>query len=360
LPIVGLVPILGRLFTAPRRDNNQTDIVIAVTPRVLRAPAVTPRDEELRPSGTLSSPTIGTLEAMIQETDREDQLAAARRIPKNVQVQLPDATEQATYVPAPKALMSNPATDTSSNTNASNNTAANIAAAQTVPPAVTNISTAVGPSSTRVLSDALKTADNSTTTPQLIDVAVQPKQSATLPAPVSTLASALNAAIAPADDAPPLMVKTTEASVTNAGPNKNVELRLMPERAAMLVGERQRVALSVTTSEPLGTAVIKLHFDPRAIAVRGVSQGVLLAGQPANASPTLMQSIDPTGALLISVQTPAGTSLKTGMNIMLFIEVEALAVGESEIGFDKEVVRLDGSDGQAVPLLFVPGRIAVK
>jgi general secretion pathway protein D len=381
LPLVGLVPILGRLFTAPRRDNNQTDIVIAVTPRVLRAPAVTPRDEELRPSGTLSSPTIGTLEAMIQETDREDQLAAARRIPKNVQVQLPDATEQATYVPAPKALMSNPATDTSSNTNASNNTAANagnnaalnasnapasnIAAAQTlqanVQPAVTNISTAVGPSPTRVLSDALKTADKSTTnTPQLIDVAVQPKQSATLPSPVSALASALNAAIAPADDAPPLMVKTTEANATNAGPNKNVELRLMPERAAMLVGERQRVALSVTTSEPLGTAVVKLHFDPRVIAVRGVSQGFLLAGQPANASPTLMQSIDPTGALLISVQTPAGTSLKTGMNIMLFIEVEALAGGESEIGFDKEVVRLDGSDGQAVPLLFVPGRIAVK
>src|SRR6266478_2825999 len=50
-PILGLVPVLGRLFTAPTRDNRQVDIVIAVTPRVLRAPAVTPRDEEMRPSG---------------------------------------------------------------------------------------------------------------------------------------------------------------------------------------------------------------------------------------------------------------------------------------------------------------------
>jgi general secretion pathway protein D len=377
LPLLGLIPVLGRLFSTPRRDNLQTDIVIAVTPRVLRAPAVTPRDEELRPSGTLSSPTIGTLEAMIQETDREDQLAEARRIPKNVQVQLPDATEQASYVPAPKAMMSNSAETPAANTNAGNNNAlstgnsnasaannvaasnasntiaANATAQQPVPasmqPALTNISTAVGPSPTRVLSDALKAAGNSNTTPQPIDTAA------------TTKPAALSAPVAPADDVPPpSMVKTTEASVVKAGPGTSVELRLMPERATMLVGERQRVALSVATNEPLGTAVVKLHFDPRVIAVRGVSQGLLLSGASANAAPTLMQSIDPSGALLISVQTPTGTPLKTGMNIMLFVEVEAIAGGESEIVFDKDLARLETFDGRTMPLLFVPGRIAVK
>src|SRR5258705_7805419 len=91
LPILGLVPVLGRLFTAPTRDNRQVDIVIAVTPRVLRAPAVTPRDEEMRPSGTLQSPTTGSLEAMIREADHDDQIAAARRLPRSPVVQLPDA-----------------------------------------------------------------------------------------------------------------------------------------------------------------------------------------------------------------------------------------------------------------------------
>ena len=66
LPILGLIPVLGRLFTAPTRDDRRIDIVIAVTPRVLRAPAITPRDEEMRPSGTLQSPTTGTLEAMLR------------------------------------------------------------------------------------------------------------------------------------------------------------------------------------------------------------------------------------------------------------------------------------------------------
>ena len=65
--------------------------MISVTPRVLRAPAVTPRDEEMRPSGTLQSPTTGSLAEMIREADREDQIAAARALPRNVTLQLPDA-----------------------------------------------------------------------------------------------------------------------------------------------------------------------------------------------------------------------------------------------------------------------------
>ena len=45
LPVLGGLPFIGRLFTSPTRDNRTIDIVISVTPRVLRAPAVTPRDE---------------------------------------------------------------------------------------------------------------------------------------------------------------------------------------------------------------------------------------------------------------------------------------------------------------------------
>src|SRR5712691_6793174 len=101
LPILGLVPVLGRLFTSPTHDDRQVDIVIAVTPRVLRAPAVTPRDEENRLSGTLQSPTSGSIATLLSEAERDEQIAAARQLPKEVAVQLPDAPP--TYVPATKA-----------------------------------------------------------------------------------------------------------------------------------------------------------------------------------------------------------------------------------------------------------------
>ncbi|HSB27256.1 MAG TPA: secretin N-terminal domain-containing protein, partial [Pyrinomonadaceae bacterium] len=108
LPVLGGLPILGRLFTSPTRNNRQVDIVISVTPRVLRAPTVTPRDEEMRPSGTLQSPTTGSLAEMVREADREDQIAAARVIPRNVTVQLPDAPVEV----APKTAESMQATNT--------------------------------------------------------------------------------------------------------------------------------------------------------------------------------------------------------------------------------------------------------
>src|SRR5712691_7387202 len=102
LPILGLMPVLGRLFSAPTHHDRQVDIVIAVTPRVLRAPAVTPRDEENRQSGTLQAPTTGSIATLLQEAERDEQIAAARQIPKEVAVQLPDAPP--TYVPATKVV----------------------------------------------------------------------------------------------------------------------------------------------------------------------------------------------------------------------------------------------------------------
>ena len=43
LPVISGLPLVGRLFSSPTRDNRNVDIVIAVTPRVLRAPAITPK-----------------------------------------------------------------------------------------------------------------------------------------------------------------------------------------------------------------------------------------------------------------------------------------------------------------------------
>ncbi len=90
LPLLGLIPIIGRLFTAPVNDNRQVDIVIAVTPRVIRAPAIMPEDEIERPTGSLAVPTSNSLEAMIIDEEREEMLAIARKTPTNVEVQLPD------------------------------------------------------------------------------------------------------------------------------------------------------------------------------------------------------------------------------------------------------------------------------
>ncbi|MCS6874388.1 MAG: hypothetical protein N2Z23_03115 [Pyrinomonadaceae bacterium] len=90
IPLLGLIPVLGRLFTTPTKNDNQTDIVIAVTPRVLRAPVILPEDEVERPTGSISTPTNSSLEALLIEEEIEEQLANARKLGNTATVQLPD------------------------------------------------------------------------------------------------------------------------------------------------------------------------------------------------------------------------------------------------------------------------------
>ncbi|HYY57156.1 MAG TPA: secretin N-terminal domain-containing protein, partial [Pyrinomonadaceae bacterium] len=364
-PLLGLIPILGRLFSTPRRNNFQTDVVIAVTPRVLRAPAVTPRDEEQRPSGTLQTPTTGSLEALLQDADREEQqqavaaAAAARRvqtnaIPTNVVVQLPDA-ELPAYVPAPRALAgtgsnSSGAVAAGPNTAPANNAAMSSAAATTtpvpvnIPPATTTTTAAAsGPSAiaASISNTAAPTATDSAPAPVIqslalpgnVDVAeklramlAQPSASPTITPGGSTQIDTALAAL----DAPPQQPEKSAATATTATPPPTVvqpaesakteaagrttqattaivaaaaaELRLMSERQEMRVGEKQRLALLLMTNAPLGTALLALRFDPRTIALRGVTKGLTSVQ---GAVPSVMQSVDPNGMLLISVSPTA-------------------------------------------------------
>src|SRR5689334_13156649 len=168
------IPLIGRLFTSPTRDLRQVDIVISVTPRVLRAPNVTPRDEEMRPSGTLQSPTTGSLAEMIREADREDQIAAARAIPRNASIQLPDApVEVAKPVSATQASAQNNST---TNTPVTNTTAA-------VPntTAVVPNTTAAVPNTTAAVANTTAAVTN-TTPPPTPTMVAQQSQSASIPA----------------------------------------------------------------------------------------------------------------------------------------------------------------------------------
>ncbi|HEX8142914.1 MAG TPA: secretin N-terminal domain-containing protein [Pyrinomonadaceae bacterium] len=405
IPLLGLIPILGRLFSTPRRDAFQTDVVIAVTPRVLRAPAVTPRDEEQRPSGTLQTPTTGSLEALLEDANREEQqiaaTAAARRIPNNVVVQLPDA-EPPSYVPAPRALAGavSSAPTASPNTSAQGNegnatmarasgnaTPVNIpavASGQALPVA-TSLSNAVAPAASVNNNNAAAPAVQSLALPGSVDVAEKLRamlggQPTTSPnftggnVQVETALRALDApppppernavAATPTMTPPPAAASAQpsqegakiEAAVKTAAATPVAELRLMSERQEMRVGEKQRLALVLTTNASLGTALLAMRFDARSIAVRGIAKGPLGAQ---GTSPTVMHSIDPNGMLLISVSPSADAPLAQGSHVLLYLDIEALAAGESRILFDQGNMYINASDGRGVQLKVMPGRLMV-
>jgi len=293
LPLVGLIPILGRLFTAPRKDNTNSDIVITMTPRVLRAPEITPADLEPRDTGTMQTPQSPSLEALIRDADREDALARARQLPTNQTIQLPPPAEEVTFVPAPKAL--------------AQAALAGNAATQATPPPPQQAGAGA----------------------KAVDVGLK-----TAPAPAVPVAATANA---PAES--------------------NAELLLLPERQELKVGERRRVMLFIKTDAPLGLATATLRFDPKALAVRSVSQGGL-AGDKASA-PVVTQSVDAAGVLLVSIAPAAGAQPLTGEGLLLVIEVEGLVPGETGLQFDADKVHLVATDGRTVRARTTPGRFKV-
>jgi hypothetical protein len=165
-----------------------------------------------------------------------------------------------------------------------------------------------------------------------------------------TVSQALNVAVGE----PPRMLSSERIEKAVFG--SAAELRLIPERNEMRVGEKRRLALVLKTDAPLGLAVVTLRFDPHTVAIHNVATGNLFAGQ--QNAPTITQSVTG-GVLLVSIAPPTGAPM-TGAGVLVFVDIEALATGESAINFDKDNMHLIASDGRNITLQLVQSQIIVK
>lgn len=365
IPLLGLIPILGRLFSTPTRNDVNSDIVITVTPRVLRAPTVEPGDIDQRPSGTLQAPVTESLEALLVQADREDQLAAARQLPKDVALQVPtpaatalpvgvnaaapnavEPTDAQAYAPAPKALMNLTADANAHHAAAGTGAMAFNAdtnkqgeAIKLPAPAVSSASVALVPVSNS--GAAVTPAPAATTNPTTKTDAATPSTNA------PTNATPPSASVAEPSSAP-------IATMTEGG----TQLYLLSGQKEMRVGEKQRLMLLVKTTTPLGLAAATLRFDPRVVAVRGVTHGSLF-GEAKEGLPSITPSIDARGSLLALI-APAASAPINGMGVLLFVEIEALATGESDVTLDGAGVHLMSVSGQNVATQLAHTRLTVK
>ena len=310
LPLLGLLPIIGRLFTSPTRDNRQIDIVIAITPRVIRAPSVLPEDEVERPTGSQATPTNSSLEAMIIQDEIDDQIAAARRNPTNTAVQLPDQ-------PASPEYVRTGSTDTNAATNANNTTA--------------STSTPAGP----LVNDppVLKPID---TTMKTLDITRTSDTSIKRPAPESTVQ------ISPTEQPKATLQPADDAAVAKSNAPK-ASFRFGSEIPTMKAGEKAKLAVYVDGSVPFRSAVIGLRFDNAQVAVRSVQFGDLFGSKAANT--TAMPFLNQNGKMFVSLLSP-DESTSSGSGVLAYIEIEALMDGKPSITFDKDVLNMLASDGK--------------
>jgi hypothetical protein len=299
LPLIGLIPIIGRLFTAPTRDNRQIDIVIAVTPRVIRAPAILPEDEVERPTGSIAVPTSSSLEAMMIDEERGELLAAARRVPNASDVQLPDRqAEQPAYV----------------------KTDGSVDAVKTATGSPDSQASSVG--HTDAGDPVVKPIDNSVKTLNLNQTADTSKEF----------------------DLGKLLGGTAQgAPNTGSIAAATADIRLGSDLTEMKAGERVRIPILVQGTEAFRSAVLGLKFDDKKIAVRSVSFGDVFGSALMNASVTPF--LNQNGKMYVSLTTRDGNAISQA-GILAFIEIEALTAGKPEIALDKDVLNFLTLDGK--------------
>jgi general secretion pathway protein D len=353
------LPFIGRFFTAPTRDLRQVDIVISVTPRVLRAPAVTPRDEEMRPSGTLQSPTTGSLAEMMRETEREEQIAAARALPRHATIQLPDAPVE--VAKSTDSTLMKPAQPVNNQPVNNNQPAAAPATATANAAPVPNNPAPVQNNPAPAPNTAATAANNN-------KPATMEELPSFVPAPkslVSEKAAADVAAVNPSAAGAQNAVLTSAPKATNtsldtkSGARAVAQLSFLPADDVMKVGEKRRYAIQLNSDVPLTLALLALRFDPKVVKVHALTAGSLI-GSPADGAPLFTPSIDASGVCLISISSLNGKASFRGSGPLLFIDVEAIGAGNASLVFDKERLHLVTTDARDVVSEVIQGTATVK
>ena len=293
LPLLGLIPVLGRLFSSPKKDNSQVDIVISVTPRVIRAPAILPEDEFERPTGSLAVPTNSSLEAMIVEEERNELLAAARRVPNVATVQLPDRQAD-----APEYVR----------TDAVNNNV-EISKTPAVKPVETN-------------NPILKPIDNGVKTLQLNETA--------------NISNAVEVAN--------IKAVVAEPTVSEPSSTPTVKLRLGGGLPELKVGDRLKIPVFVDGTGKFRSAVMGLKFDEKKLVVRSVSYGDVFGSTASNTSATPF--LNQNGKMYISLTAMDGTEVNAA-GTLAYVEIEARVSGRPEVAFETDVLNFLTVDGKS-------------
>lgn len=287
IPFLGWIPIIGRLFTAPTRDRSNVDIIIAVTPRVLRAPSILPEDEAERSTGSQASPTNASLEAMIIQEERDEQLAMARNLPNAANIQLPDRTSD-----IPAYTQDNKAADTQTS-----------AAPQTQAPAAT---------SGDATAANLKPIDTSVKTLQINQTA-DTSGGTSAPVPAADIAAA----------------------------SANVRFGEVP--ANVKTGEKFRIPVLVDASMNFRSALVGLKFDAAKFAVGTITLGEVFGAQATGK--TVAPFLNQNGKTYVTLAMPEGiTAMSKG--VIAYIEVQALADGPFQMEIDKDVLNFLTIDGK--------------
>jgi general secretion pathway protein D len=377
IPVIGMIPILGRFITTPKESSDLSDIIITITPHIIRAPQMEKKDHLAKDSGTGLGGNGMSIETIInraQEEDDQDRRIIAAQQGQPAPAQAAETTPVVAPLTAPVAAPTpvnavaqtrpdpTPAVAQPTDNQVKPQPAANRPGQQSEPQDNGAITDANGdengippadepppgykpelksPNLTPEQREAreaarIKAMEEMKRNPPKVE---EPKEKTSTQA--SNEPKELSKAITPKLQPEALKTENNPSAETQLG------LSLKLKEKKLQLGETFLVVVTVDGKSKMSGANIALNYDTNLLQLKAVHDGGMLGKNPD------MTQQDKRGNLFVTVQQmgdqviPASTTGK-----LLVLEFKAIAAGQTMIGFNTDETRFMLSD-KTTPLFSV-------
>jgi general secretion pathway protein D len=316
IPVLGMLPLVGRLFATPRQESRQTDVIITVTPHIVRSAGITANDYLALTGPPQQGGMNQNIEDVINraqvEEEQEQRLIADQQAPVAPQSaptsqpasfnsqQRPGVSQPANFngqqIPG---TVSQPTIQPASNPNGQGPDGRARVGGLTPPPAF--------PEKTNENGGTPRTISSQPSAPDTVVASLRPEN---IDRAVSRMLAEEN---------------TRKAGGFADNLNSMVSFNLSPKPIKERVGKTFKVTIEVSGERQVSGADIALQYDASKLEVKSVRDGGLFGQQP-----DFSYDKKQKGVLTVSVKHPQDAPTATSGRLVT-VEFSAIGEGQSEI-----------------------------
>jgi general secretion pathway protein D len=312
LPVFGMLPLVGRLFATPRQETRQTDVIITVTPHIVRSAGITAKDYLALTGPPQQGGMNQSVEDVINRAQVEEEQEQRLIAQQEAAPATPLGAQPASLTSQPASFNNQQRPSVTQPVNFNGQQTPGTGLQPTIQPASNTGSrgTAGAPPE--------KTGEGGGT-PESIS-------SSSRPGSPDTLAASLRPENI--DSIVSKMLAGEKAG--KAGPfannlNATVSFNLSPRPIKERVGKTFKVTIEVSGEQQVSGADIALQYDASKLEVKSVRDGGLFGQQP-----DFSYDKKQKGVLTVSVNHPQNAPTATSGRLVT-VEFSAIGEGQSEI-----------------------------
>lgn len=309
IPLIGLIPILGRFFSTPSTADRQSDVIITVTPHILRRADIREEDHLAKAAGDATTSTTQLrIEQILYLADYED--TQQNQVAGNP-------------LPGANATETKPAMNTQTQP------------ANLRPEASSGV--VVGPVPTTTVAQP-PSQPRSNVTRETVDRPGAPVRN-------------------PANEDDEEDDDDEEATAENQQQTAPVTVSVRSAQATAIKGQDLYVAMILNGDALISGAHISLTYDANVLEVKGVRDSGLL--RMGGANPELQFTAE-AGQLNIEIQRPQGTTGVTARGQLVLVQFTVKGPGQSPLTLIEGQTLLRGVTGQPIDVRLQSSQIEAR